>query len=302
VKTVEAAMGNQAKDTKVTINKLPAQAAVLLQQAIETMLGQKEKVRNRGKYAMPKIWVQFTGLPEELRDFLVIWAMGSILGITKDVDMPFTRVHEIARMQVAVLDPGLIPEYADVAIGENVYELQFKVEPDENSANPMPMDMDKTEEDDGSGQGGENENKGSKGTHLDGSHKLKTAMDLYDVGNAQDSGGKQNKVYMINTPDLTPDLPDHNDSMERDEVEVVPSGDEHVDYEEQEDYEEHLSTIMNELQEGDPKVQQEILKIIQEDDSLGQKLALETGPAKEQQKSAGLARVSGDSQSSYVFA
>jgi hypothetical protein len=127
-------------------------------------------------------------------------------------------------------------------------------------------------------------------------------MDLYDVGNAQDSGGKQNKVYMINTPDLTPDLPDHNDSMERDEVEVVPSGDEHVDYEEQEDYEEHLSTIMNELQEGDPKVQQEILKIIQEDDSLGQKLALETGPAKEQQKSAGLARVSGDSQSSYVFA
>jgi hypothetical protein len=154
VNTVEAAMGNQAKDTKVTINKLPAQAAVLLQQVIEAMLGQKEKVRNRGKYAMPKIWVQFTGLPEELRDFLVIWAMGSILGITKDVDMPFTRVHEIARMQVAVLDPGLIPEYADVAIGENVYELQFKVEPDENSANPMPMDMDKTEEDDGSGQGG----------------------------------------------------------------------------------------------------------------------------------------------------
>jgi hypothetical protein len=27
---------------------------------------------------MPRIWLQFTGLPEELRDFLVIRAVGSV--------------------------------------------------------------------------------------------------------------------------------------------------------------------------------------------------------------------------------
>jgi hypothetical protein len=47
---------------------------------------------------MPKIWVQFTGFPEELRDLLVIWAVVSILGVTKNVDMQFTQAHEIARM------------------------------------------------------------------------------------------------------------------------------------------------------------------------------------------------------------
>jgi hypothetical protein len=54
--------------------------------------------RDRAKFVMPKIWVQFTGFPEELRDSLVIWAVVSIVGVTKDVDMQFTHSHEIARM------------------------------------------------------------------------------------------------------------------------------------------------------------------------------------------------------------
>jgi hypothetical protein len=55
------------------------------------MVIQERGSRDRAKYAMPRIWLQFTGLPEELRDFLVIRVVCSILGITKDVDMPFTR-------------------------------------------------------------------------------------------------------------------------------------------------------------------------------------------------------------------
>jgi hypothetical protein len=48
-------------------------------------------VDNEVKYVLPKVWVQFTELPPHLRDFLIIWAVGSILGVSKDVDMVFTR-------------------------------------------------------------------------------------------------------------------------------------------------------------------------------------------------------------------
>jgi hypothetical protein len=116
--------------------------------------------RDQAKYVMPKIWVQFTGLPDELRDFLVIWVVGSILGITKDVDMMFTRAHEVTRMQVIVLDSGLIPVSVDVAIGDNVYELKFKVEAQGSEGNVIPMDMDKIEDNkDSTNQHNEKENR-----------------------------------------------------------------------------------------------------------------------------------------------
>lgn len=73
------------------------------------------------KYVIPKVWVQCKGLPSELREYLIICAVGSILGITKAVDMLFTRRYEIARLQVLVLDPSLIPDVVDVAIGDHLY-------------------------------------------------------------------------------------------------------------------------------------------------------------------------------------
>jgi hypothetical protein len=94
------------------------------------------------KHAMSKVWVQMTGLPSELRDFNMIWAIGTILGVTKDVDMKFTREHDRARLQVLVLDPSIIPQSVDVVIGEFVYELHFRIEPEELQDRPEPMDMD----------------------------------------------------------------------------------------------------------------------------------------------------------------
>ena len=94
------------------------------------------------KYTMPKVWVQFTGLPKELREFVIIWVVGSILGVSKAVDMKFTRKHDICRLQVLVLDPNLIPQFVDVVIGNFLYGLQFRVEENIDENNPEPMDMD----------------------------------------------------------------------------------------------------------------------------------------------------------------
>jgi hypothetical protein len=49
------------------------------------------------------------------RDYLSIWAIGTILGVTKDVDMNFTRQYDHPRLQVLVLDLTLIPTSVDVS-------------------------------------------------------------------------------------------------------------------------------------------------------------------------------------------
>jgi hypothetical protein len=96
------------------------------------------------------------GLPSELTEYLTIQAIGTILGVTKDVDMKFTREYERAQLQVLVLDPSLIPQSIDVVIGEFIYELHFRVERTEMT-HLVPTDMkddtmdDREEEGDGHG-------------------------------------------------------------------------------------------------------------------------------------------------------
>jgi hypothetical protein len=100
------------------------------------------------KHEIPKVWVQFRGLPSELRDFPIIWAVGSILGVTRAVDTSFTKKFGRSRLKVAVLNPDIIPSFVDVVIGDFVYELQFKVEKDNIDGEPSVIDMDSTMEED----------------------------------------------------------------------------------------------------------------------------------------------------------
>ena len=55
--------------------------------------------------------------------------------------MKFVKAHEMGRIQVAVLDSGLVPDLVDIVIGDFVYELQFRVNSDSESS-PRPIDMD----------------------------------------------------------------------------------------------------------------------------------------------------------------
>jgi hypothetical protein len=98
------------------------------------------------RYVLPKVWVQFTGLPAHLRDYSIIWAVGAILGVTKDVDMVFTRRFDICQLNVLLMNPNLVPQAINVVIGENLYNLKFCVELDPSGSNPQPMETDSEQE------------------------------------------------------------------------------------------------------------------------------------------------------------
>jgi len=59
--------------------------------------------------------------PYEIRSFLPIWAVGSILGPTQKVDMRSMKKTGVVRLMVAVLD-------ADIVVHDCLYEIFFKVD------------------------------------------------------------------------------------------------------------------------------------------------------------------------------
>ncbi|KAM0911268.1 hypothetical protein ACQ4PT_013600 [Festuca glaucescens] len=58
-----------------------------------------------------EVWVRVRGCPKPLRDdYLGLFAVGALIGKTREVDMAFTREHEIVRMRVLVTNPDAIPD------------------------------------------------------------------------------------------------------------------------------------------------------------------------------------------------
>ncbi|KAM0831380.1 hypothetical protein ACQ4PT_065578 [Festuca glaucescens] len=74
-------------------------------------------------------WVCVYGFPKELCDgYLALFAVGSLIGKAKKVDMEFTRASEVARMLVQVLNPNLIPNEVEHYFDGEGYMIRFEVE------------------------------------------------------------------------------------------------------------------------------------------------------------------------------
>jgi hypothetical protein len=55
------------------------------------------------------VWVRVHDLPSHaLDDFLALWSLGSLFGKTTDIDMIFTRAHDVLHIRISCLDPSLI--------------------------------------------------------------------------------------------------------------------------------------------------------------------------------------------------
>jgi hypothetical protein len=104
------------------------------------------------KFKLDEVWVRVSGCPYKLRcDYLALFAVGSLIGITKEVDMEFTRRHGVVRMYVQVTSIDQIPGGTDhIFVGEG-YGITFEVEGYNHNVSPE-VDMDEANpEDDANG-------------------------------------------------------------------------------------------------------------------------------------------------------
>ena len=72
-------------------------------------------------HALPVVWMRVLNLLTILREYLVLWALGTLFGVTQDVDMVTTRASSFGRFAVAVLDLEAIPTKLDVIIGNRYF-------------------------------------------------------------------------------------------------------------------------------------------------------------------------------------
>jgi hypothetical protein len=56
-------------------------------------------------FVMEPVWVHVDGVPDSVRHFLGLWAVGSLIGTTLDVDLFSLRSQGIIRVLVAMRDP-----------------------------------------------------------------------------------------------------------------------------------------------------------------------------------------------------
>lgn len=85
------------------------------------------------RFYFSQVWVRVHGCCYKERcDYLSLFAVGSLIGKTKEVDMEFTRAHTMVRMKVEVTRVELIPTTTvDHTYDGEGYGLIFKVEDDQ---------------------------------------------------------------------------------------------------------------------------------------------------------------------------
>lgn len=100
---------------------------------------------------LPRVWARIYHLPQKLREFSVLWALGSMLGATTSVDMISSLKDDYGRVQIAVLDASLLPSIIDsVVIGDRLYNLPILVEGRDEVPNENNIEVDH----DNNGSGG----------------------------------------------------------------------------------------------------------------------------------------------------
>jgi hypothetical protein len=95
-------------------------------------------------FSLPRVWIRIFRLPSRLREFSVLWALGSMLGATQSIDMVTSLKKNYGRVEVAVLNVDLLPKLIDtVVIGDRLYSLPIQVEGrEENVETGTQMDVD----------------------------------------------------------------------------------------------------------------------------------------------------------------
>jgi hypothetical protein len=75
-----------------------------------------------------KAWVNVYGVPYEIRSFLPLLVVGTIIGATQKVDLRYMKWMGLVNLLVGVTNVNKIPKFVDIVVGDNFYEILFKVD------------------------------------------------------------------------------------------------------------------------------------------------------------------------------
>jgi hypothetical protein len=62
-------------------------------------------------FELEQVWVHVDGVPHTVRHFLGLWAVGSLVGTTLDVDLVSLRSMGVVRVLVAMMDPKYLDKF-----------------------------------------------------------------------------------------------------------------------------------------------------------------------------------------------
>ncbi|KAM0840518.1 hypothetical protein ACQ4PT_059606 [Festuca glaucescens] len=141
-------------------------------------------------YMLPEVWLRVRGIPVDVRtDFLSLWAVGTLFGKTKEVDMVHTRKYKELRMRIGCLDHTLIPETTDVFIQTGFFKLSFEVEP------VVVTQLDGNDLEDNGDNNGGGGNDGANDDNMDSANDMDIERaknnELQGNVNSQKSNGKK---------------------------------------------------------------------------------------------------------------
>jgi hypothetical protein len=115
------------------------------------------------KFELHKVWLHVDGVPHTLRHFLGLWAVGSLLGKTVDVDLLSLRRRAVVRIQVAMIDAKVLEKISDsgkiiksdVVVKLKAFEFRFRREPEDYVPEPdfIPLIWIKKDDADDEGDG-----------------------------------------------------------------------------------------------------------------------------------------------------
>jgi hypothetical protein len=119
-------------------------------------------------FPLQRVRIRIFRLLEKLKEFSVLWALGSMLGATLTVDMITSLKQNYGRVEVVVLNVDLIRNMIDtVVIGDSLFSLPIQVEGTvENEEHGVQIDLDEGAGGSANGHGklSDSSDKSSRGT------------------------------------------------------------------------------------------------------------------------------------------
>jgi hypothetical protein len=81
------------------------------------------------KWGLYDVWVRIKGCPDQLcRDYIALFAVGSLIGKTEEIDMKYTRENGVVRARVSCLNPAKLPQSVSHYYDGEGYNIQFVIE------------------------------------------------------------------------------------------------------------------------------------------------------------------------------